>query len=94
MIVEYAELLKVQLGKLYDPELDQKPLKERIDEMKIVKKTMDKLQGNRRSEGQAPIDPMPSINTPIQTVVDKCKDRNYDPFKSIPRNSVFGFSMK
>jgi len=68
--LEYVENLKVQLGELYDAEFDKLSFQERVANMKIVKKTMEKMP--KRSEGQVPIQPDP---VPIQNQVKNHLER-------------------
>lgn len=90
LIVEFAETLKTQLGDCYDQEFDKLPLKDRIQQMKLVKKTMEKLAvSQKRSEGKAPIEPDP---VPLKNKVKSVFDRHtegLDLIDSLPKSSVF-----
>lgn len=66
LVLEYADTLKNQIGKLYDSSLDALPVKERISAMKLIKGVMDKMPV--RSEGKPPIEPKPA------SMVEKVKN--------------------
>lgn len=58
LVLEYAESLKKEIGKMYDPSLDNLPVKEKITAMKLIKSVMEKIPA--RSEGKPPIEPKPA----------------------------------
>lgn len=70
MITEYAEMLKQQIGSMWEKEDNQLPLKEQISKLKIIKKTMDKMP--TRSEGTPPIAPEPEgLHNKVKNHVDR-----------------------
>lgn len=75
--IEYAESLKLQLGTYYDKEMDALPLAVRIKQMKIIKKTIDKIP--TRSEGTPPVTPpVPAVNK-VKNHVEAWKAGNTAP---------------
>jgi len=89
LVLEYADTLKNQIGKLYDSSLDALPLKERISAMKLIKGVMDKMPV--RSEGKPPIEPKPA------SMVEKVKnhvERQESGLNTInTKNPVFNIKL-
>jgi hypothetical protein len=77
LVVEYADALKTELGKLYDEGYDKLPLKERIAVMKVAKATKDKI--GVRSEGKPPVGPDPAAKNHIKDHVEQWEAGNRDP---------------
>lgn len=87
MLVEYADLLKAQLGNLYDKAYDKLPLKERIATCKIAKATMDKMPS--RGEGKPPVGPgIPTQDKPTTPMERYSKGIN--PITAPRLSSSFG----
>lgn len=85
LIIEYASSLQKELGEFYDADFDKLPVKERINQMKIVKKTIDKMP--KRSEGAVPISPEPEGLHKQKNVLERWQE-GYQP----SRTSVFSIS--
>jgi len=91
LVLEYANSLKESLGELYDADMDKMEIKERISTMKLVKKSMDKLLKDRKSEGKAPIDPKPETKHKVLNAIQRA-EQGIDPLEHIRTSRTSAFS--
>lgn len=95
LLLEYEKDLKSQIGEMYDPEFDQLSLKDRINNMRLIKKTMDKIVNDRKSEGNPPIKPEPQTTQKILNAVER-QAQGIDPLDHLrqSKNSIFSSARK
>lgn len=88
LLVEYANTLKEQLGDVYDAEFDKLPLKERIANMKLQQKTLEKM--GHRSEGKKPKEPEPDTKkNKVLNHLERFEAGILEP----PKSSVFNVTF-